>query len=371
LIESRHFSLLISPQKHQPPPQSPNPQTSPPPKPDRSEILKSHTLHRSRANLSFSIKVNPPFSIENTICTAPLHPMAKPLPAETSLMNAPPPQLFTLPPNDNVQVKLRFTPPAKHRSGRVVDDALIFGEMQITFANEEEQLVRLQAHMLHPEIIVSPSEVNFQTLHVESVAALTLSFKNDTFCDANWSIVHQPKTLASSMSRTANTNTMASTGTGGMEATSGLEFIGVDDPSVFSFDPPSGTVKGKGNRPTIAASKVITVRFSPNAQGLFMSRFKVSVDGGRSAIIVLTGTGSYAENDEPGGSTGVIRDHPGYSSLLTGVRGPVVPNENTYGADMNATEHPAPQQLPGWYDMDKAMPPMHMTRFTGTWGGGF
>lgn len=39
------------------------------------------------------------------------------------------------------QVKLRFTPPAKHRSGRVVDAALIFGELQVTFANEEEQMV--------------------------------------------------------------------------------------------------------------------------------------------------------------------------------------------------------------------------------------
>lgn len=236
--------------------------------------------------------------------------------------------------------------------------------------------IRLQAHMLHPEIVVSPSELNFQTLHVESVAALTMSLSNATFCDANWSIVHQPKTLASSLTRGMNAaggpgNIMSSTSGagGGMEATSGLEFIGVDDPSVFSFDPSSGVVKGTGKRPSLPATKVVTIRFAPNAQGLFMSRFKVSVEGGRSAIIVVTGTGSYAENDEPGGSTGVIRDHPGYSSLLTGVRAPVVPNEATYGADLKATHHPAPQQLPGWYDMDKAMPPMHITRFTGTWGG--
>uniref|UniRef100_A0A6U4Y8X3 Uncharacterized protein n=1 Tax=Hemiselmis andersenii TaxID=464988 RepID=A0A6U4Y8X3_HEMAN len=154
-----------------------------------------------------------------------------------------------------------------------------------------------------------------------------------------------------------------------MEQTSGVEFVGVDDPSVFTFDPPGGVIKGTGNRPVIPATRILTVRFAPKDEGVYMSRFKVSVEGGRSAVLVLTGAGSFQENMEPGGSTGVIRDHPGMSSLLTGVRGPVVPNEAFYGADPGATAHPAPQELPSWYDMDKAMTPMHLTRFTGTLGG--
>jgi hypothetical protein len=68
-----------------------------------------------------------------------------------------------------------------------------------------------------------------------------------------------------------------------------------------------------------------------------------------------------------GGSTGVIRDHPGFHPLSTGVRGPVVPGEATYGADLKSLARPAPQTLPPWYDMDKAMPPHHLTSFRREW----
>eukprot|EP00961_Rhodomonas_salina_P132172 1778832-Rhodomonas_salina.1 len=43
------------------------------------------------------------------------------------------PKLFTLPPNDSVLAKIRFTPPAKHRTGRTVDDALLFGDLVWAF----------------------------------------------------------------------------------------------------------------------------------------------------------------------------------------------------------------------------------------------
>lgn len=179
----------------------------------------------------------------------------------------PQPRLFTLPPNENVSVQLRFTPPAKHRSGRVVEDALIFGELLVSFANEEEQKIRLQAHMNHPQIDVNPVRLNFQQLHVESVAALTMTLTNPTFCDAHWTATHQPKALASTFSRSMGASTSHASG---LQTTTGimttvpadtqghaLEMVGTDDPSIFLFDPPGGIIKGTANRPTIPA---ITVR---------------------------------------------------------------------------------------------------------------
>ena len=86
------------------------------------------------------------------------------------------------------------------------------------------------------------------------------------------------------------------------------------------------------------------------------------MESGRYEYIYLEGVGSYDENQEPGGSTGVIRDHPGTHPLMSGVLAPVLPNEAARGAEPG--ERPPPETLPAWYDMDKAMAPQHLTNFT-------
>lgn len=64
--------------------------------------------------------------------------------------------LFTLPPNDSVLAKIRFTPPAKHRTGKTVDDALLFGDLVMLYSNEEAQRLPLEAHIYHPQLNLHP-----------------------------------------------------------------------------------------------------------------------------------------------------------------------------------------------------------------------
>jgi len=319
--------------------------------------------NRSRCNLTFSLKVDTPFTIDSTLCTAPIHPMA--MQSDSDPAGVPRPQLYTLPPNDCVVVRVRFTPPSKHRSARIVDDVVLFGDLSINFSNEEVQRLPLEAHVRHPQLDLVPQELDFSTLHVESTAAITLMLTNPTYADATWKIVHAPKNLG--LTRTSGMNSTlgssrggASTGVIAMPNANAPVFE--DDAEVFSFEPSSGVIKGNAKRPTIGETKVVTVRFNPKKNVDYKSRFKVEIECGRGGFIHLTGSGSYEENMEPGGATGVIRDHPGFHPLHTGVRGPVIPNEHLHGADPKKL--PMPMALPAWYDMDKAMQPQHLTKYT-------
>ena len=324
--------------------------------------------NRSRCNLTFTLKVDQPFSIDSTVCTAPIHPMAMPADTDPSAQTVSQ-KMFTLPPNDCVVVRIRFTPPSKHRSGRVVDDVLLFGEITMTFTNEEVQKLPLEAHLRHPQLDILPEELNFSTLHVESTASVPITLTNPTYADATWKIVHAPKNLGLTMrSSTAKSSEMA--GTGGRGSSSAIALPSQDEPvyeddgGVFSFEPSSGVIKGNAKRPTILETKIVTVRFNPKKNVDYKSRFKVEIEGGRGGFIQLTGTGSYEENMEPGGATGVIRDHPGFHPAHLGVRGPVIPNEHLHSAEPNKEKLPVPMVLPAWYDMDKAMEPRHLTKYT-------
>ena len=320
--------------------------------------------NRSRCNLTFALKVDTPFSIDSTVCTAPIHPMAKPADTDPSagISGA---KMYTLPPNDCVVVRVRFTPPSKHRSGRVVDDVLMFGELSMTFSNEEVQKLPLEASLRHPQLDIIPEEMNFSTLHVESTASIPITLTNPTYADATWKIVHAPNLVLTKRSTGSPLGgTRGSTNTGVIALPSQNEPVFEDDADVFSFQPSSGVIKGNSKRPTISETKIITVRFNPKKNVDYKSRFKLEVDCGRGGYVHLTGSGSYEENMEPGGATGVIRDHPGYHPAHLGVRGPVIPNEHLHGADPNKDKLPLPMTLPAWYDMDKAMQPQHITKNT-------
>jgi len=320
--------------------------------------------NRSRCNLTFSLKVDTPFSIDSTMCTAPIHPMA--MQSDSDPAGTSRPQLYTLPPNDCVVVRVRFTPPSKHRSARVVDDVLLFGELSISFSNEEVQKLPLEASVRHPQLDMVPEELDFSTLHVESTAAITLQLTNPTYADATWKIVHAPKNLG--LTRTSGMNSTMASARAGTAGTAAIAMpnanapVFEDDADVFSFEPSHGVIKGNAKRPTIGQTKVVTVRFNPKKNVDYKSRFKVEIECGRGGFIHLKGSGSYEENMEPGGATGVIRDHPGFHPLHTGVRGPVIPNEHLHGAEPDKL--PMPMALPAWYDMDKAMQPQHLTKYT-------
>jgi len=313
--------------------------------------------NRGRCNLTFNLKVETPFSIDSTMCTAPIHPMA--LPADGDLSAAARPQMYTLPPNDCVVVRVRFTPPSKHRSARVVDDVLLYGELAINFSNGEVQKLPLEAGVRHPQLNMVPEEMDFSTLHVESTAAITLQLTNPTYADATWKIVHAPKNLG--LTRNSRMTTGTRTGTAVIMPNSNAPVF-EDDKEVFSFEPSSGIIKGNAKRPSIGQTMVVTVRFNPKQNVDYKSRFKIEIECGRGGFINLAGSGSYEENMEPGGATGVIRDHPGFHPSHTGVRGPVIPNKHLHGAAPEKL--PMPMALPSWYDMDQAMQPQHLTRYT-------
>ncbi|EKX39969.1 hypothetical protein GUITHDRAFT_143127 [Guillardia theta CCMP2712] len=310
--------------------------------------------NRGRCNQTFALKTNSPFSIDSTVCTAPVHPMARAGDIDPASSK---PQLFILPPKDNLVVRVRFTPPSKHRSGRVVDDQVLFGELVMLFSNEEVQRIELEAQIKHPQLDILPEELNFNTLHVESTAVLTLALCNPTYADAHFKIVHAPKllTMTSALHAEGSSSNFKALTARTVETT-------VDDAEVFSFEPQSGVIRGNLLRPTIPESVILTVRFNPKKNVDYRSRFKVEIEGGRGGYFTLLGSGSYDESKEPGGATGIIRDHPGFHPLMTGVRGPIVPGEQERGARPLAP--PPPMSLPSWYNMDQSMQPQHLTKHT-------
>jgi len=315
-----------------------------------SYVKEINLSNRGRCNQTFSLSVHLPFTIESTSCTAPIHPLLPPPLGADSLTR---PQMFTLPPNDTVVVRVRFNLPAKHRTSRTVDDAHLFGELKAVFENEEVQVMQLEALIIHPSLQVAPAELNFQTLHVESTSRVTICLTNAAYADASWSIVHAPRMTTLTTSLNTRSGTLA-----GTQKPQGPE----DDVEAFSFHPPSGHIKGTAHRPTRPAVQMVTVEFHPKVNHAYRSRFKIEIESGRQEFIYLEGCGSYDENMEPGGSSGVIRDHPGMHPAMSGVLAPVLPNEEAIGAERGA--RPPPETLPSWYDMDKAMAPQHLTSFT-------
>lgn len=71
---------------------------------------------------------------------------------------------------------------------------------------------------------------------------------------------------------------------------------------VFSFEPSSGVIRGNRDRPTIASTQIVTVRFNPKKNVKYSTKFKVDIECGRGGFVVLEGSGSYDENMEPGTS---------------------------------------------------------------------
>eukprot|EP00294_Goniomonas_avonlea_P007722 CAMPEP_0114542258 /NCGR_PEP_ID=MMETSP0114-20121206/1745_1 /TAXON_ID=31324 /ORGANISM="Goniomonas sp, Strain m" /LENGTH=1773 /DNA_ID=CAMNT_0001726555 /DNA_START=29 /DNA_END=5350 /DNA_ORIENTATION=+ len=253
--------------------------TSDPPTTHKSYTRSISLTNRRRVNLTFSLKTAIPFSIIKTVCTAPVHPL---VPEGDNT------RMFTLPPGHNVNVTLRFTPPAKHRT-RIVEDAKFPSELMAYFTNGESQRLPLEAVLFHPEVNVAPNEIDFGINHVDIVKTLTLVLTNPTYADAQWSVEHQPKIYQAS-------GFMQSIVVADNVTTK--RDMAEDDPTVFKFVPDCGIIPGRGRRPNIPATVTVQVQFHATKNIQYSSKFRFKAISGRGCEILLTGHGSYEEQHD-------------------------------------------------------------------------
>jgi len=235
--------------------------------------------NRQPVTLSFDLSILAPFSIIKTVCTAPIAPDDD---AETSTL--------TLPPGHNVTVTMRFTPPAKHKS-RVVEDAQFSSDLTIAYTNNQVQVLPILANLYHPEVTIDVPSLDFGTQHSDVRACLTVTISNPSYSDASWSVAHQPKLYQA-------TTFMASLAGDEAKSLASAKKEPTDDPEVFTFEPSSGVLAGRGRRPNMPATVTIKVYFQARARVEYMSRFRFKVLSGRGVELSLKACGSFEEQHD-------------------------------------------------------------------------
>jgi hypothetical protein len=112
---------------------------------------------------------------------------------------------YHLNPADNISVKLRFMPSARHRSGKIVEDIKVVGGIRIAFSNGDTQDLGLEAVLHHPEVQLSSpggGVLDFGILHVECQRTMLCTVTNVSHCDASVSFAHVKKAyLPSSLAK--------------------------------------------------------------------------------------------------------------------------------------------------------------------------
>jgi len=178
--------------------------------------------------------------------------------------------VITLPPRENVQVTMRFTPPDPDvdDAGHVYrDDYEKDAALVVLYDNGDVQNFPVTAKYIHPELKASKAELDFGRVHpraAKELKALRVTLTNDTPTDAEWTAT-------------------------------------IVGPGAHAFEcvPPDGVVKGKG--PTgLAQSTDVEIFMSPDGEGEFSANADFGVRVGRGCGISLRGEGTYAEEEEGG-----------------------------------------------------------------------
>jgi len=200
---------------------------------------------------------------------------------------------YHLNPSDNISVKLRFTPSARHRNGKIVEDIKLSGGISISFSNGDAQQLGLEAVLHHPEVQLSAPAagvLEFGTLHVECERTLLCTVTNVSHCDAAVSFSHVKKAFqASALSKADDEE----------EAEANSEAKVIDDPGCFTFEPKEAVLRGRRWQAVVPSQLVFKVTMRPSAPGAFLSRFKVLVANGRGCEVSVKGSASLEEQYDP------------------------------------------------------------------------
>ena len=193
---------------------------------------------------------------------------------------------YHLNPADNISVRLRFTPSARHRNGKIVEDIKPAGGISISFSNGDSQELGLEAVLHHPEVQLSaPASglLDFGTLHVECERTLLCTVTNVSHCDAAVSFSHVKKAFQASVLSKADDEeeAEASSEVGHAlqppcRAASLVSLLiltqakVIDDPNCFTFEPKEAVLRGRRWQAVVPSQLVFKVTMRPSAPGAFL-----------------------------------------------------------------------------------------------------
>jgi len=279
--------------------------------------------------LTFTLATAGPFRVLSAHCLAPPHPLQQTLFTTSLGGKAAEGEIYTLPPGDNVVVDLGFL--ANAASQTLAGTAALSnnkpitlmeqvnGSMTVTFSTGCTQQIDLTGNILRPMLVCSPSKYHFGIGMVGGDGvSIYLSISNPTEVEANWNLIHVP-------SKTFTKSRLA--GLGGMVQNT-------DNPDVFEFSTKQGTLAGPTmplqtaavclptdvNRADQAVFKQtittlkwhqpgekeeaqkapfsLNVSFRPLENVEYSSRFRLQVANGEGFDFVLSGKGTYEENEQ-------------------------------------------------------------------------
>jgi len=254
---------------------------------------------------------------------------------------------FILPPNESVEISVGFFPkvvPLSDGSRDDIDESKgmkldASGRLKVTFSTGQTQFVEMKGEMIRPLVAVSPSDYHFGIVHVEEHHDIMLFVINPTTVTANYKITHVPF-MEPKRQRMI------------LDPDNELNREHVDEPDVFEFSEYEGSQRGptlplptagyclpddknrlhhhggghgkgpvfdkdamgltwksgmhsdlviddklrKMNSVNPRMPRAISVKFKPGLNKRYKSRFRIEVDEGCGADVLLTGRGTYEEN---------------------------------------------------------------------------
>ncbi|CAG9311669.1 unnamed protein product [Blepharisma stoltei] len=219
-------------------------------------------------------------------------------------------QKYTLAPEDNLQVFIKFLKPNLNDidAWPLASRSSIGGSFLIRFSNGHEQRLKLEARLYRPKIIINSEqsdefkkliEQDFGIVNIQFSKKLSLFLSNVSPVDAKWRLnyVQYPK--------------KKNTGWKTMTKQEKEDDTILDDPEVFQFSISEGVLKGPSvplkytptgpalpqalNQDLEKLPLQIQILFKPKLDKLYKSMFKIITEGGPDLDFVLKGRGSYLE----------------------------------------------------------------------------
>jgi hypothetical protein len=255
---------------------------------------------------------------------------------------------FMLPPNESIEISVGFFPtvtPMSDGSRDDIDESRDMkleaaGRLKVGFSTGQTQFVELKGEMIRPLVAVSPSDYHFGVVHVEEHHDIMLFVINPTTVTANYKITHIPyeKPKRGRMI---------------LDPDNELNQSHEDAPDVFEFSEYEGNQPGPtlplpsagyclpddknrlhghhngAGKPVFEKSamgltwktgmnsdlvidkklrklnsvnprqpRAISVKFKPHLNKRYKSRFRFEVEEGSGFDVLLTGRGSYEENQK-------------------------------------------------------------------------
>lgn len=182
-----------------------------------------------------------------------------------------------LPPQECVDVTLRFTPPfTPDESAAACEQA---GRLLVCFTHGETQAVALHGHVDPPVVAASRASLEFGRVHPKAPKPLEVTLLNTAGVEATWAVVPPGKTARQALDA-------ARSGKAEKQLRVGPYLV----------TPAHGVLAGRGLG--MPRKEALTVIFAPSDNLPHSQALVVAVYKGNGCVVELHGTGSYDEADE-------------------------------------------------------------------------